>query len=75
MTATRIVLRLDPAIDFEREFAERYQATPRSRRQEWTRNVLRAGLACAERPVPAPTLPAPPPVPAARATVLKGFLD
>jgi hypothetical protein len=47
----KIVLRLDPAIEFEKEFAEQYQAVPRSRRQEWLRSVLRTGL-CAVQAVP-----------------------
>jgi hypothetical protein len=40
----RIVVRLDPRIEFERELLAAYRDVPRSRRQEWLRALLRRAV-------------------------------
>ncbi|WP_157896825.1 hypothetical protein [Acidovorax carolinensis] len=45
---TKILLRIDESIPFEREFFEAYRNISRSRRQEWMRSVLRAGYSAAK---------------------------
>lgn len=45
---TKILLRIDESIPFEREFFEAYKNIKRSRRQEWMRNVLRDGYSAAK---------------------------
>lgn len=43
-TTKMLVVRLDLNVPFERELMERYNAMPKSRRQEMLRGILRAGL-------------------------------
>jgi hypothetical protein len=69
MADPRIIVRLDERIEFERELGVRYRGVPRSRRQEWVRSVLRAGLAGLEGLADAPAQAAARPyVPAAAAS-------
>ena len=44
ITKINIPLFLSDQVDFERQLAETYQNAPRSRRQEYLRTVLRAGI-------------------------------
>lgn len=44
ITKISIPLFLSDQVDFERQLAENYQKAPRSRRQEYLRTVLRAGI-------------------------------
>lgn len=48
MSHQRIVLRLDERIPFEKELFDAYRHMPVSRRQEWIRGLLKAGMEAAE---------------------------
>lgn len=61
----KIVLRLNPDIPFERLLYERYEARPRSRRQEWLRAVLQAGIGVLDGYAATPAAVAATPSPAA----------
>lgn len=61
MAVERINLRLDSTIQSEREILAAYEAISRSRRQEWLRSVIRAGMAAASngQPIVVPQMAAP----------------
>lgn len=61
MAVERINLRLDSTIQSEREILAAYEAISRSRRQEWLRSVIRAGMAATSngQPIVVPQMAAP----------------
>ncbi len=72
MAIERINLRLDTSIQSEREFLEAYASISRSRRQEWLRSLIRAGMAATSN---SQTIVVPQPVSHVAASVTSSALD
>lgn len=72
MAIERINLRLDTSIQSEREFLEAYASISRSRRQEWLRSLIRAGMAATSN---SQTIVVPHPVSHVGASVTSSALD
>lgn len=72
MAIERINLRLDTSIQSEREFLEAYESISRSRRQEWLRSLIRAGMAATSN---CQTIVVPQPVSHVAASVISSGLD